>query len=57
MKTTETIPVYIRIENGKTVCICKRSQKKCTRKCDTDEVIRDKFLGWEATMKRNRFGE
>jgi len=46
MKTTETIPVYIRIENG-----------KCTRKCDTDEVIRDKFLGWEATMKRNRFGE
>ena len=63
MKTTETIPVYIRIENGKTVCIChagrrKSEYEKCRDAyCTRDVVVRDKFAQWKQTMKRDRFGK
>lgn len=57
METKETVKVYIRIENGKTVCICHRNQKKCNRKCDTDVVERDKFRGWQETFRRDRYGK
>ena len=56
MKDTEKIPVFIRIENGKTVCVCHAAQKKCGRPCERDTVTRDKFEGWKATMKRDHFG-
>ena len=54
MKDKETIEVFIDTERGKTVCICKRSRKRCRKKCQPDVVERDRFLGWESTMSRNR---
>lgn len=56
MKDTEKIPVFIRIENGKTVCVCHATRKKCARPCERDTVTRDKFEGWKATMKRDQYG-
>lgn len=56
MKETEKIPVYIRIENGRTVCICHAGMKGCNHPCEHDLVTRDKFRGWQSTMKRDRYG-
>ena len=33
METKEKIKVYIDIQDGKTICICKRSNKGCGKKC------------------------
>lgn len=57
MEATEKIKVFARIENGKTVCICTRNNKRCKRKCEPDIVERDKFRGWERTFRRNRYGK
>lgn len=57
METKEKVKVFIRIENGKTLCICHRGAKKCNRKCEPDVVERDKFRGWEETMRRNKYGK
>ncbi len=57
METKETIKVYIDVQNGKTVCICKRSKKRCKKKCEPDVVERDKFAGWESTFRRDRYGK
>lgn len=57
MENKEKIKVYIDWQNGKTVCICKRSKKKCNKKCEPDVVERDKFYGWEETFKQNRYGK
>lgn len=57
METRETIKVYIDVQNGKTVCICKRSKKGCSKNCESDVVERDKFAGWQSTFHRNRYGK
>lgn len=58
MKNKERIPVYVYAKDGKTICICKRTRKKCKRTCcEEDFVVRDKFIGWQGTMKRDRFGK
>ncbi len=57
MTDTEKIPVYIRIKNGKTICICHAGGKGCDRRCDRDVVTREIFRGWQNTMKRNRYGQ
>ena len=44
MEKKERIKVYICIQDGKTVCICKRGKKGCNKKCEPDVVIRDKFI-------------
>ena len=51
------IKVYIDIQDGKTVCICKRNRKGCNKKCEPDVVERDKFEGWKDTFRRDRFGK
>lgn len=56
MKTTEKIPVFIRIEKGKTVCICHAGSKGCKRNCPRDTVTRDKFDKWQETMCRDKYG-
>lgn len=57
MKDTENIPVYIDIRKGKTVCICHAGNKGCTRRdCVRDTVTRNRFEGWQSTMKRDRYG-
>ena len=58
METTEKIKVYIEFEGGKTTCICKRrkGKKPCNPKCEPDVVERDKYRGWQETMKQNRYG-
>ena len=44
MKDKELIPVFVRIENGKTTCICKQGNKKCDRvDCERDMVERDAY--------------
>lgn len=57
MQTKELIKVYIDFRDGKTVCICKRSKKRCNKQCTPDVVERDKFYGWEKTFKVDRYGK
>lgn len=57
MEAKEKVKVFIRYENGKTVCICHRNAKRCKRRCEADVVERDKFNGWKETFKRNRYGK
>lgn len=54
---TERIKVYIRTEQGRTVCICLQACKRCGKDCEEDEVERDKYRNWEQTFKRNRYGK
>lgn len=57
MKTEEKIPVYVDIENGKTVCICHVSCKGCPKaSCAREIVTRDKFAKWQTTRRTNRYG-
>jgi hypothetical protein len=58
MRDKERIKVFVRIENGRTVCICKRDRKRCKRKgCSPEVVERDRFAGWEGTFCRDRYGK
>ena len=57
METKEKIKVFIDFQNGKTVCICKRSRKRCGKNCSPEVVERDKFAEWERTFHRDRFGK
>ena len=56
METIEKIPVYIKIIDGKTVCVCHASAKKCKANCQREILERDKFIGWRQTMNRDIFG-
>ena len=56
MKEQETIRVYADFNEGKTVCICLRSNKLCNKPCQPEIVVRDKFRGWQAIAKRDRYG-
>ncbi len=38
-------------KDGKTVCICPRCKKKCSKQCRPEVVERDKFRGWEDCFK------
>lgn len=57
MEEKEKIKVYIDVQDGKTVCICKRSRKGCDKHCVPDVVERDRYAGWEKTFRRNRYGK
>lgn len=57
MKTKEEIHVFVDIKDGKTVCICERSRKRCDKHCEPDIVERDKFVGWQSTFYRDRYGK
>lgn len=57
MTDSEKIPVFIRIVHGKTICVCHADRKGCSRNCERDVVSRDKFRGWQAAMRRNRYGQ
>lgn len=57
MREKEKIEVYIDCKDGKTVCICKRSKKRCGKACQKEVVERDRFAGWKSTMQRNRYGK
>lgn len=53
----ERIKVYIKIVNGKTVCICTRGRKGCREKCDKDIVERDPCRDWEDDFHRDIYGQ
>lgn len=57
MNDTEKIPVYVRIKDGKTICVCHASHPRCDGQCERDMVTRDRFRGWQSTMRRNRYGQ
>lgn len=52
----EYIKVYIDFRNGKTVCICKQSNKGCDKPCTPDIVERDKYRDWKDVMKVDKYG-
>ncbi|MBQ6214010.1 MAG: hypothetical protein IJJ67_01130 [Oscillospiraceae bacterium] len=56
MQSTEKIPVFMRIREGVTICICHVSRKRCNLPCERGVVERDKYEKWQATMRRDRFG-
>lgn len=56
MEETEKIPVYLKIINGKTLCVCHAYDKGCERACQRDTVTRDKYDGWKKTLYRDRYG-
>lgn len=52
MKDKELIPVFVRIEDGKTTCICKQGRRKCDRAdCERDMVERDAYRDVEKMHK------
>lgn len=53
----ETIPVFINYENGETVCVCHRDHKRCDKPCVSDVVERDKYSGWEDTLRVDQYGK
>ena len=53
----EHIKVFINFQDGMTVCICKRSNKMCNKKCTPEIVERDMYRGWEDTFKVNKYGK
>ena len=57
MEEKERIKVYVDVKDGKTVCICKRSNKGCNKKCEPDVVERDRYAGWQSNFHRNRYGK
>lgn len=56
MKENEEILVFVKIEKGKTVCICHAGDKRCRHDCERVTVRRNRFKGWQGTMRNNRFG-
>ena len=56
MEDKERIPVFLKIKNGKTVCVCHADDKGCNANCQRDVVTRDKFDGWKKTLYRDRYG-
>lgn len=57
METKERIDVFALIENGKTVCICKRDRKGCRNFCEKATVERDKYEDWKDAFQQNRYGK
>ena len=57
VKEKETIKVYVDIVKGKTVCMCMKGKKRCKKPCSEDVVVRDRYRGWESTMRRDRYGK
>jgi hypothetical protein len=55
MQQYEKIPVWVKVINGVTLCICR---KGCDHRehCEREYVFRDRFRGWEQTMMRDRYG-
>ncbi len=53
----EYIKVYIDFKDGKTVCICRRENKRCSKNCTPDVVERDKYRGWEQLCKVDKYGK
>ena len=57
MQEKEKIKVFINYKDGKVFCICKRSRKKCKKKCSPEVVERDRFYGWQNTLYQDRYGK
>ncbi len=57
MQSKEMIKVFIDYKDGKTVCICARSKKRCNKRCHKDVVERDKYRGWQQTFYVDKFGK
>ncbi len=57
MDTKEKIKVFIDFRNGKSVCICERSNKRCGKDCVPDVVERDKYAGWKQMFKQDVYGK
>lgn len=53
----ERIKVYVDYEGGKTVCICRRDNKRCDKPCTPDVVERDKYRGWKDTFRVDKYGK
>lgn len=58
VKTTETIQVFVKIDKGRTVCICHASSQALRlRMRALPNVTRDKFSEWRRVMRRDKYGK
>ena len=57
MEKYETIPVHIDYSNGKPVCMCLQSNKRCGKPCERDVVLRDRYNEWQSTFRQNKYGK
>jgi hypothetical protein len=57
VKDKEIIKVYVDIVKGETTCMCMKGKKQCRKPCSKDVVTRDRYKGWESTMRRNKYGK
>lgn len=57
MQNKERIAVFIKYENEKTVCICKRSNKLCDHPCEVEIVERDKFYDIKKVFSQDKYGK
>ena len=57
MREKEAIEVYVKVEGGKTLCVCPKSKKHCKHDCELDILERDRYRGWEETMHRDKYGK
>ena len=56
MNDKERIPVFLKIVNGKTLCVCHAYNKGCKLNCERDTVTRERYEGWQKTLYRNKYG-
>lgn len=57
MKDKEVLKVFIDWKDGKTVCICLRSRRRCGKNCSKAVVERDLYRGWYKTFQQDKYGK
>lgn len=57
MQHKETLKVFIDFQNGKVICMCLRSHRRCNKPCLMDTVERDKYRGWQQLTRVDKYGK
>lgn len=52
-----TLNVFLDVKEGKIVCMCLRSHKKCRKRCERAEVTYDQYKDMEECFRQNRYGK
>lgn len=57
MKQKEYLKVFIDFQDGKVMCMCLRSRRRCNKPCLADTVERDRYRGWEQLCRVDKYGK
>lgn len=58
MRDKEQIPVFVLIERGKTVCLCKQGKRHCDNPdCIREMVERDAYNGLATLARQDKYGK